>query len=498
MKVTFVYKAQESLGMLYLMSSLKSAGHDVDLVVGVGKENKRHYKSIVRRIIDTNPDLVAFSCVTDHFQYASHIARELKSNTNIKTIFGGTHVNAVPERVIGYNYVDFICVGEGEESFVELVNELEGTGDDYSKIPGIWYQQEEAIKSSKYSGYIENLDDIPFPDKDGYYRKMPKSFTYFYNIITGRGCPYKCSFCFNWYNRDDYQVVGNKKNFRRRSVENVIDELKLAKGKWKIKQVFFHDDVFTMNKNWLAEFVYEYKRNINIPYRCITHLKMVDKDVAKLLSDTGCKEISVGIQSLNKNVRMNLLNRDDGDNNEMIEKIHYLKDVNIAVDVDHILGIPGEDEIDHIKALDVYNNIRPDRINCLWLVYYPKTELTETARNNSLLSDEEINKIEDGKFSNEDSILSGGTTKNKNKFYGFAFLFNYLPVFPKYLAGILIRFKAYKYLLFKSKYVIYHYPKYISYVYIRKISSIAFIKKIISFVFFRLLGSSKIIFHNKD
>jgi hypothetical protein len=131
------------------------------------------------------------------------------------------------------------------------------------------------------------LDDYPFPDKELFFRAEPELKRNPYLIMTARGCPYSCTFCSNDMLHDLYRE--EKTHVRRRSVDNVIAELLWARRFTSYRQVNFNDDVFTVGKPWLEEFVPKYREAIGVPYLCVTHPSAVTRDIVKLLQESGCR-----------------------------------------------------------------------------------------------------------------------------------------------------------------------------------------------------------------
>jgi len=241
-------------------------------------------------------DLIAFSCLTATFQWAFKIAANVRKHKKIPTVFGGIHPSAVPEITMQFTEVDFVCQGEGEVALSSLVHDLQLKKTTFV-IPNIWHKNNhQIIPPPSIDKFIENLDVLPLPDKEPWSKVVRIKDNY--NILTARGCPYRCTFCFNNFFAE--LPTQKSKYLRRRSVENVLQELSLGKERYKYKYVQFHDDIFTMDKEWLYDFLPKLKKEINIPWSCSIHSHFINADLIKLMEESGCKMMQMGIQSLDE------------------------------------------------------------------------------------------------------------------------------------------------------------------------------------------------------
>jgi len=456
-KVTFVYPDFENLGVQYLMSVCLENGYEVDLVHYharnnfVNRVNKSiSFSEIAQRVASTNPDIAAFSCVTDNYQYQLNCARELKKiMPYVITIFGGIHPTAVPERVFENPEVDSIAIGEAEGSFGEFLREG-NRGDKFAladkPIKGIIFKSGGRVIGDFSEGILSDLDKMPFPHKSPFIPIM--KLTGEYRLITSRGCPYSCSYCFNSF----YHGLRGKKDLRRRSVTNVIDELLLAKEQFDPKYISFWDDSFTTSKNWIREFCDQYKSKINLPFMCIVNPFYIDKETSDLLNSTGCIFVGVGVESTSEEVCLKVLNRRSS-NERIVQAIKHLKESGILVQADHLLGIPGDTLEKEEESVLFYNKCRPDIISVYWLTYYPKTEIVKLAYQQGLLSDKEINDIEQGLLIQGGSLLTGGSSKDPAKYYSINLLFNYFPLLPKWVVTFLIKSRLYRIFRIRNYYI---------------------------------------------
>jgi len=316
MKVLFVHPESECLGIEYLSAVLKQAGHKTDLVfdpmlfmdqlfrIKILHKVFDYKKIIIKEIIKKKPEAVCFSVVSSNYRWACKTAKEIKKKLNVPIIFGGIHPTSVPEVVIKNDYVDYVVVGEGEYALLNLVNVIE-SGNPTHKINNVWSKHRRMVIKNSPRELISNLDTIPFPDKEIFKGIIPRFFD-MYTTITSRGCPHSCSYCNNSFMKKFYQ--GKGKYLRRRSVDNVIEELSQAKATG-FNKVIFHDETFNHDTVWLREFSKKYKKEINLPFFCWISPTNINKEVVRLLKSAGCRSVEMGVQTHNKEIAKKTLKR---------------------------------------------------------------------------------------------------------------------------------------------------------------------------------------------
>jgi anaerobic magnesium-protoporphyrin IX monomethyl ester cyclase len=467
-RITFLYPDFESLGVGYLMSVCRHNGYEVDFVYYqvedpyIYKTKKNiNYEKIAIKTAATKPHIVAFSCVTDNYQYQLQCARAIKKiMPDVITIFGGIHPTSVPERVIKNHEVDCVAVGEAEISFLQFLKEGDHRDGKFilpdKSIKGMVFKKEGKLIGKYEEGdLVEDLDSIPFPYKKPFFSAL-KDSSLFYYISTNRGCPYTCSYCFNSY----FLTLRERNILRQRSVENVIEELLWAKSQSPLKYILFLDDCFTTNSKWLAEFCDRYKKVIQLPFWCLAHPLALGRDKIEVLREAGCNSITVGVQSLSQDINKRILNR-KSNNNKIARVINDLKDVGIMVQVDHILGIPDDSlQIEEESAL-FYGENKPNIMSVFWLTYYPKVPIIDTAKEKGILTDEDVEKIEEGEKIAEGNFHLVGSVKDPRAYFAIALILNYLPMLPKFLINFLIKSKIYRILKIKNYYISVALPRFL-------------------------------------
>lgn len=442
-RVTFVYRNYEGVGLGYLASYARELGHEVQLILYpdpwcdtyikqkdkdspmTGQLQTRVNRQLLREVVDFGPDLICFSAVTDDYQWCSDTASILKAATGAMTLFGGVHVTSVPDRVARNPNVDLIALGEGERLLARLLDELDDfkAGDDI-EVPGVWYERGGELRENGRGEAIQDLDNLPFPAKDLFYARMP-SLARTYTIMTSRGCPYQCTYCYNAVMLPMFREQG--KWMRQRSVENVIEECQHAVKNFGTRHFLFLDDVFASNKKWVEEFSERYRSEVNVPFGLATEAVVLKDDVVRWLKEAGLVNVQIGIQTLNESSKERIARPESRP--QLEHAMTALNKYKVHYQVDHMLGIPGETAEDQRTALEFYNEYRPDIISVFWLKYYPRLPIIDFAMEKGILSPDDIEDIEEGR--NEASYIFGGNAPDFKRWLGYNTLFGWLYFLPK-------------------------------------------------------------------
>jgi len=367
MKYAFIIAEDINLGAGYIMSFLKSQGHDVRLFFDPLQFNRGYARNhILSKAFDVSdyniremkkwkPDACCFSCVTATVKWGLRMAERVKKEIGCKIIFGGVHATLVPEEVKKHDFIDDVCVGSGLD----------------------------------YFGGSFDPDNL-WPERELFFRELPPEHRKVQLFMTSFGCPFNCSFCGNEQLRKVSKLVN-----KRRTVEGCIRELKHLKDKYGMKYVLFVDDIFTVDKKWLLEFAKVYKEIINLPFACFIHAKFVDEEVADTLKSMKCHTAWMGIQSGFEPLRKEILGRNET-NPDIINASKLIKSRGIKLMIDHIFGIPFENDLSQDLSHALYAEIKPDVVNCYELLYFPKAKIIDHAMRCGYLSIKDINKINRG------------------------------------------------------------------------------------------------------
>jgi len=365
----------EFIGPMQLSAMLKSKGHETDLLVW------QKEKDIISSIKKINPDVIAFSVSTGYHKLALEKARYIKSRLNIPCIFGGPHPTFFPD-FINEPEVDMICIGEGDIAFLELADKIQKK-QDITNIKNLWVRKDGKIYKNEIRPLIEDLDSLPFIDRELYYKRYPflrdlsvKKF------MLGRGCPYNCTFCFNKSMKELYKDKG--RYVRKRSPENIIKEMKYVKEKYSLKSVRISDDTFTTNHEWLKNLLELYKREIKLPFTALCRVNELDEPIIKELADAGCKVMFFGIESGDEGIRNNILNKNISDE-QIITAASLLRKYNIKFGTYNMFGLPDETVEKALKTVKINAKIKPDYPYSTVFQPYPATQIVDFAKKSGQL-----------------------------------------------------------------------------------------------------------------
>ena len=375
MRIAFILNENniaEPMGIMYLSGLLKLNSHQAKLF----HASKKNWLDDLK---DFNPDIAAYSVISGSHNDYLKINNQVKKNFDLFSIFGGPHTTFFPETIKKEN-VDAICIGEGEQAILELITNKEKSADIF-KTKNIWFKNGESIIKNEVRPLMQNLDVVPFPDRDIIYSEdkylMESKIKRF---LSNRGCPFKCTYCFNHAYNEIYKE--NKKIIRWRSVKNLINEIQEVKEKYPLGLVRFIDDIFILPPvTWLEEFADMYRSYINLPFVCNLHVKTVTENKVKLLKQAGCSAVYMAIEAGNDRMRNQLLDR-NMTKEEMLRSFNLVHKYKLSIASENILGLPGGTLENDLETLKLNISCKVDNPISTIFQPYPKTRLGEYAVEN--------------------------------------------------------------------------------------------------------------------
>lgn len=424
----------EPLGVMYLSSFLKKGGHQVSIVKTVYDEyekyalmDKRHrprevleYEDNVSEAIrQMRPDVVAYSVTTGMHPYYLRINRLIKEKIKVISVFGGPHPTFFPE-LIREEGVDAVCLGEGEEAFLEFVDRL-SQGKQVRTTENFMVKEDGKIYENQLRPLIADLDSIPFPDRELIYSFDSSYKNPIKNFIIGRGCPYNCTYCFNHAYSRLYE--GKGKRIRMRSAENVIKEIAGVLKSSPMKIAYFQDDIFVLSQAWLEDFLPLYKKQIGLAYHCHLRADLVNEGLLAMLKDSGCISVTLALESGNDKIRNSVLKRNMS-KDQIYGACSLLHRFGIKFRTENMIGLPGEDLKSALETLRMNIRCKPDIGWASLYQPYPKTILGEKSKQDGLY-DGSLAKIKPSFF--EESIL---LFKDKKRVENLQKLFSIIVEFP--------------------------------------------------------------------
>ncbi len=367
------------LGLAFLASYIRREGYNPIIIdLNVDDYSDKDFSELVRKY---NPLVVGFSFMTNQYGECLRLAELVKSSLKSTYIaVGGPHVSALPEEILQESVeVDFSVIGEGEISFLELLNAL-GSGERYLKnIDGICYRDNGSIVQTKPRGLIEDVNSLPFPAWDLIRVEAYSVFSIesgnAFALLSSRGCPGQCTFC------DSNTIFGRK--FRARSERNIFSEIEFLHKEYGMKSFDFVDDMITLNKARIIELCKLIKES-GIPFKWMANARVntLDEEMLSVMQESGCIRIDVGVESGDPAVRKIARKRTT---NEQIINVHkWAKKVGVQVGAFVMVGNMGE-SMDSVKmTADLLKDIGEDvmiSISCP----FPGTDLYKIARENGYL-----------------------------------------------------------------------------------------------------------------
>ncbi|MBU0754268.1 MAG: B12-binding domain-containing radical SAM protein [Planctomycetes bacterium] len=294
----------QPLGVMYLTSVLRRRGdHEFKLLDMRLRPTK--IEQAVEAALAFNPDIVGFSTLTLEYTIVKNIARELKArNPEIVTVLGGPHASTDPDDILKNPDIDYIVLGEGEETFPELVDAVMKNQDPH-EIKGIGFRENGTPVKTTPREAIDNLDGIPFPAWDllelEAYFKVPtfnviEAHPHNMGIFTSRGCPYRCTYCHN--------VFGKKP--RLRSPENVVQEITLLHDRYGIKEFQIIDDVFNVNyerAETIMDMIIDSGMKIYIAFPNGIRGDLVDENLVKKFRKAGVYKVNYAVETASKRIQ---------------------------------------------------------------------------------------------------------------------------------------------------------------------------------------------------
>ncbi len=379
--ILFIYKYEylEPLGIMSLAAFLQAHGHRCEFL------DLAFEKDLLRAVQPINPDIIAYSITTGRHPFYQKLNLQLKKNFNFLSVFGGPHATFFPD-FIQEQGVDVICRGEGEGALLDLANALD-SGNNFHAIPNLWIKSGSMIHKNPLRPLIADLDALPFAARDLVNKYEPYAKLHRRMILTGRGCPFKCSYCFNHSFHDLYK--GKGRLVRKRSVDHVIRELQQVRDQDRPRRFQFVDDTFILDHDWCFEFLERYKTEIGLPFIVYSRVNLVNDEIVRRLKDAGCVTILYAIESGNDHIRNDILKRNIS-REQILGAAKIFRKYGLRTYAQNMVGLPGESMPAAMDTLELNIACRPDYAWNSIFQPYPMTDLYQYCKDNGYLTNETI------------------------------------------------------------------------------------------------------------
>ena len=330
--------------------------------------DKEKLRSLIK---NENPDFVVLDSTTPSIYSDIECAQIVKQQSNAKVIMVGPHISVFPKETLmeAGGSIDVACIGEYDFTVRDTIKGF----DNLSGVKGICYLNNGTAILTAPRVSISNLDDIPFPawhhlDLMKYF-DGGKLYPYI-DIISGRGCPNQCSFCL-------WPQVMHGKNYRLRSIKNVVDEIeydiKLCPDVLKGGEFFFEDDTFTVNTERAVGICEEIlRRGLKITFSVNVRADNHDKRMFEIMRKAGCRELLVGYESGVQEIL------DKSHKRLQIEQAKEFtraaKDSGFDIHGCFVIGLPGETDETAQKTIDYAMNLGLTTLQFSGAVPFPGTD----------------------------------------------------------------------------------------------------------------------------
>ena len=375
------------LGLAYLAAALEQDGFPVS-VIDAWAEGL-DFPELKRRIAALDDvGLIGVTMMSPTYPTALETIRTARAACpRARIVTGGTHPSALPKQPLrDCPELDFTIAGEGDELIVMLARRLSGENVSFSEMPGLYRRRDDAdgadgdILGAGSAVPLKDLDRLPLPSRHlfptEFYKIHPPYRLYhkFATMITSRGCPYKCTYCTK-------SVSG--RNFRYRSTEKIIAEIRHLIETRGVRQIHFYDDDFTINKRRVAELCDELiAQKIKIAWSCVTRVDLVDEPLLDKMKRSGCFLIAYGVESGNQAV---LDRASKGYKIDAIKTAFRLtKKAGIRTLGYFMAGLPGETKETLQETVRLSFALDPNFVSWSITVLYPGSELYRMAQDGEL------------------------------------------------------------------------------------------------------------------
>jgi anaerobic magnesium-protoporphyrin IX monomethyl ester cyclase len=376
------------IGLYYIGAVLKENQYDVEILNWHDFHKTPH--KIEEALREKKPNVIGFSIVHANRWGGidiSRIAKRILPGT--KVVFGGIGATFLWEHLLRhFKEIDFVVLGEGEYTFLNLIQCMEkGDREGIKKIKGIAFREGTRIVKTEKAEEIHALDRLP----------MPSKYFDFQHLSSSRGCPANCTFC------GSPQFWGRKVRFH--SPEYFVEQLEQLYGRG-ITFFYISDDTFTMKKDRVLEICKKInEKGLKITWFSISRVNFVDEEILYWMRKAGCIQISYGVESGSEKIR-NVLNKNIR-TDDIKRAFALTTKYGILSRAYFIYGSPGENYETIEETIDLIHEIKPLSAIFYILDVFPGTALYEDFKKRTKLNDDVwLNRIEDTMYFESDPGLS--------------------------------------------------------------------------------------------
>ncbi|MFT7671265.1 MAG: anaerobic magnesium-protoporphyrin IX monomethyl ester cyclase [Planctomycetota bacterium] len=363
-RVAFVVTTcHEFEGIKVLSAMLKQRGHEADCFITAEEKN------FEKAVLDYEPDVVGIYASTGQEKWAvDNVRAWRKALPHIKTVMGGPHPSFDAEILREDGYVDAIVKAEAEQTIIDLV-EAWAAGRSIEFIPNVGFLDAGTPVQNLIRPAIQDLDSLPFPDVDVFYKYDFLRNKRVMQVHASRGCQNSCTYCSVGLMKEEW-VSGKGDKFNRvKSVDYLCEEMNDIMARYPgFRMVNFGDAALNMARGWLKEFADKWPKRVGLPFACNVNINFLNEDDIINMKRAGCVSVQFGLESGNEDVRLRVYKK--GYTDKIVYSIpQLLRKHKISFRTNNIMGSPAETLDDMYQTVKQNREIKP--AGCTVLIYRP-------------------------------------------------------------------------------------------------------------------------------
>lgn len=369
-------------GLASLSAAIRQQGHAIAFHHLFNEEPPEMVSDAVLRF---EPDIVGFSFTTNQRKYLERYSKAIYQQTKVLQVAGGVHPTIDPMDVLNVGSIQGVCIGEGEQTFPNLLRKLDAHESVLDAVGFWWRTREGMIRQNPVMPLDADLSKLPYPDYSIFkVAEINEAASGWMAMMVTRGCPHSCSYCCNHVLRSIYP---NQRDYvRLPPVEHAIGIIKNNLSCYPgVKGIDFADDLLVWNKRWFKEFADRYRCEVGLPFICNARVEYLTQDTCSALREAGCILVRIGVESGNEWLRKYLLNRAPS-NDQIVKAFQQLRGFGIQRFSYNILGFPFETRHLMEQTLSLNKRIRPEMGAVFYFFPYPGTRLHSMCEQFGLLS----------------------------------------------------------------------------------------------------------------
>jgi len=329
---------------------------------GIKNLNHPIWKEIETIIKNHKPDLVGITFMSTKkgsVENIINISKNIFPQTPV--VLGGAHPSILYKSSFEQTQADFVIIGEGEQTFSELIDYLQDGKNNFEEIKGLVFKTPEGeIQKTAPRPLIKDLDVLPFPDRESLYRLESYRPDDLSMIMTSRGCPYNCTFCSSLW----------EQRVRNRTIPNILEEIKYLIHKFGTKNIYFKDDTFTINRKRIFAFCDALEQeNIKINWECLTRIELLDEELILRMRKAGMNYLKIGMET--GSPRLLKVSNKKLTLDQIKKGAKLLNRLNQKWSAFFMIGFPDETKEEIFMTWKLIEEIKPTYVSMSILVPYP-------------------------------------------------------------------------------------------------------------------------------